>query len=103
VSVACLAPLRAARAQDAALEKVAKAVQKQAGKASSSQEELEAGRTSAKGAKKVLRLEELTVEGRIQKPQAFFILPRSNLNFDGGERRESLLPKTQRSLEKEPF
>ena len=53
--------------------------------------------------KKVLRLEEFTVEGRIQKPQAFFILQRSNLNFEGGERRESFLPKIQKSCEKDPF
>jgi hypothetical protein len=82
---------------------VVKGVQKQTDKPAGAEEELSASRAPAKGAKKALRLEELTVEGRIQKPQAFFILPRSNLNFDGGERRESLLPKTQRSLEKEPF
>ena len=32
--------------------------------------------------KKVIRLDAITVEGRIQKPQAFYILQRSNLNFD---------------------
>jgi hypothetical protein len=54
-------------------------------------------------AKKVLRLEEFTVEGRIQKPQAFFILQRSNLSFDGAEKKESFLPKIQKSCEKDPF
>lgn len=53
--------------------------------------------------KKVLRLEEFTVEGRIQKPQAFFILQRSNLNFDGADRNESFLPKIKKSCEKDPF
>ena len=57
----------------------------------------------AQPAKKVLRLEEFTVEGRIQKPQAFFILQRSNLNFEGSERKESFLPKIQKSCEKDPF
>ena len=32
--------------------------------------------------KKVIRLDAITVEGRIQKPQAFYILQRSTLNFD---------------------
>ena len=53
--------------------------------------------------KKVLRLEEFTVEGRIQKPQAFFILQRGTITFDGGEKKESFLPKIQKSCEKDPF
>ncbi len=53
--------------------------------------------------KRVIRLETITVEGRIQKPQAFYILQRSNLNFDGLERVESFLPKIVKSIEKEPF
>jgi hypothetical protein len=53
--------------------------------------------------KKVIRLETITVEGRIQKPQAFYILQRSNLNFDELERTESFLPKVIRSIDKDPF
>ena len=53
--------------------------------------------------KKVIRLETITVEGRIQKPQAFYILQRSNLNFDELERTESFLPKVVRSVDKDPF
>ena len=53
--------------------------------------------------KKVIRLEAITVEGRIQKPQAFYILQRSNLNFDELNRGESFLPKVVKSVEKEPF
>ena len=53
--------------------------------------------------KKVIRLETITVEGRIQKPQAFYILQRSNLNFDELERAESFLPKVVKSVEKDPF
>lgn len=51
----------------------------------------------------VIRLDEISVEGRIQKPQAFYILPRSSLNYEGLEREDSFLPKIERSLEKEPF
>lgn len=53
--------------------------------------------------KKVIRLDAITVEGRIQKPQAFYILQRSNLNFDELSRAESFLPKVEKSVEKEAF
>lgn len=53
--------------------------------------------------RKVIRLETITVEGRIQKPQAFYILQRSNLNFDELERTESFLPKVVKSVDKDPF
>lgn len=56
-----------------------------------------------KKTKKVIRLDTLTVEGRIQKPQAFYILQRSNLNFDDLNRPESFVPKVVKSVEKEPF
>lgn len=62
-----------------------------------------AAHAQEKKKKKVIRLEAITVEGRIQKPQAFYILHRSNLNFDELNRSESFLPKVQKSVEKEPF
>jgi hypothetical protein len=53
--------------------------------------------------KKVIRLEAITVEGRIQKPQAFYILQRSHLDFDEFHKPESFTPKVVQSVEKEPF
>ncbi|MFZ5470773.1 MAG: hypothetical protein ACOZIN_15185 [Myxococcota bacterium] len=53
--------------------------------------------------KKVIRLDAITVEGRIQKPQAFYILQRSNLNFEDLNRTESFVPKVEKSVEKDPF
>ncbi len=53
--------------------------------------------------KKVIRLDAITVEGRIQKPQAFYILQRSNLNFDELNKSESFVPKVVKSVEKDPF
>lgn len=53
--------------------------------------------------KKVIRLDAITVEGHIQKPQAFYILQRSNLNFDELNKAESFTPKVVKSVEKEPF
>lgn len=59
-----------------------------------------AGRASAK---KVIKLDTLTVEGRIQKPEAFYVLPRSNLNFDELQKNESFVPKIEKSVQKDPF
>ncbi|MBI3179912.1 MAG: hypothetical protein HYZ27_09645 [Deltaproteobacteria bacterium] len=61
------------------------------------------GSLGAQTKKKVIRLEAIKVEGRIQKPQAFYILQRSNLNFEGLNLRQSFLPKIVQSVEKEPF
>ena len=56
-----------------------------------------------KGGRKVIRLEAITVEGRIQKPQAFYILQRQNLNFDELYRTESFLNTVLKSVERDPF
>lgn len=53
--------------------------------------------------RKIIRLDAITVEGRIQKPQAFYILQRSSLNFDELNRGESFVPKVAKSVEKSPF
>jgi hypothetical protein len=53
--------------------------------------------------KKVIRLDALTVEGKIQKPQAFYILQRSNLNFEELNKPESFMPKVVESVDKQPF
>ena len=45
----------------------------------------------------------ITVEGRIQKPQAFYILQRSTLNFDELNRAETFVPKVEKSVEKDAF
>jgi hypothetical protein len=61
------------------------------------------GGSSETKKKKVIRLDAITVEGRIQKPQAFYILQRSNLSFDDLNRAESFAPKVVKSVDKEPF
>ena len=53
--------------------------------------------------KKVIRLDAITVEGRIQKPQAFYILQRSTLNFDELNRAETFVPKIEKSVERDSF
>jgi hypothetical protein len=53
--------------------------------------------------RKRITLDEIVIEGNIQKPQAFFILPRANLNFDELKRREDLKKRIIESVKKEPF
>lgn len=52
---------------------------------------------------RVIRLGEFKIEGQIQKPQAFYILQRSNLNFEGLELKNSFVPKIIKSVEQAPF
>ncbi len=53
--------------------------------------------------RKILRLEEMKVEGRIQKPQAMFLMPRANLNYGELDRSEPFLPKVTQAVQKAPF
>jgi len=55
------------------------------------------------GQRKVLRLEEMRVEGRVQKPQALFLMPRAGVSSGEQDRTESFLPRTKEALEREPF
>lgn len=64
-----------------------------------------AGQQSARqrSSRRVIRLEAIKVEGRIQKPQAFYILQRSHLNFEGLDLKRSFIPKIIESVENDPF
>jgi hypothetical protein len=57
----------------------------------------------AQAQRKKITLDDLVIEGNIQKPEAFFILPRTNLNFADLERREDLKGRIIKSVEKAPF
>lgn len=61
----------------------------------------------AQGKKKrqprVIQLEEIVIEGRVQKPNAFYILNRSNLGYGVLELRTSFLREVVRSVQEEPF
>jgi hypothetical protein len=52
---------------------------------------------------RVITLEAQKIEGRVQKPEAFYILQRSELNFKGLEPKKSFIPLILKSVEKEPF
>lgn len=53
--------------------------------------------------RKILRLEEMKVEGRIQKPQAMFLMPRATLNYGELDRSEPFLPKVAQAVQRPPF
>ncbi|MGB5812259.1 MAG: hypothetical protein WBG86_17105 [Polyangiales bacterium] len=52
---------------------------------------------------KVIQLEEIVIEGRVQKPNAFYILNRSNLGYEVLELRTTFLRDVVRSVQEEPF
>lgn len=52
---------------------------------------------------KVIQLEEIRIEGRVQKPNAFYILNRSQLGYEVMDLRTSFLRKIVRTVQNEPF
>ncbi len=61
------------------------------------------GQEKKKRKPRVIQLEEIVIEGRVQKPNAFYILNRSNLGYEVLELRTSFLREVARSVQKEPF
>ena len=52
---------------------------------------------------KVITLEEIKIEGRVQKPNAFYILNRSNIGYEVMELRTTFVHKVFQSVQKAPF
>jgi hypothetical protein len=59
--------------------------------------------SAALAQRKKITLDDLVIEGNIQKPEAFFILPRSNLNLADLERHEDLKAKVIEAVSEAPF
>lgn len=56
------------------------------------------------GGKKVYRIEgEIRIEGKIQKPEAFYVLQKSSMNYDWQELKQNFLPKITDSVRRAPF
>jgi hypothetical protein len=56
------------------------------------------------GGKKVYRItEEFKIEGKIQKPEAFFFYQKSTINYDWQELKQDFLPKILDSVSHSPF
>ena len=60
-------------------------------------------KAAGKGRPRVIEIDAVTVEGEVQKPEAFYILQRSELNFKGLEPARSFIPLIIESVEKDPF
>lgn len=58
---------------------------------------------AAKRKPKVIQLEEIQIEGRVQKPNAFYILNRSALGYEPTELRTSFVKEIVRTVRKDPF
>jgi hypothetical protein len=63
----------------------------------------QAPRPETKRRPRVIQLEEIVIEGRVQKPNAFYILNRSNLGYEVLELRTSFLREVVKTVQKEPF
>ena len=56
-----------------------------------------------KGKPRVIELEEIQIEGRVQKPNAFYVLNRANLGYEVYDLRTSFVRNIIRSVERSPF
>jgi hypothetical protein len=56
------------------------------------------------GGKKVYRItESLRIEGKIQKPEAFYVLQKSSINYDWQDLKQDFVPKILESVAAAPF
>lgn len=51
----------------------------------------------------VINLDETVITGRIQKPEAFYILQHANLNYESLKPKPSFLPELLKTVREEPF
>lgn len=56
-----------------------------------------------RGPGRVLRLEGDVIKGRVQKPEAFYVLQRTGVTFKGLKLTTKLVPKILEALRKPPF
>lgn len=59
--------------------------------------------TSAWAQQGVITLDDTVIKGRIQKPEAFYILQNANLSYEGVTIPPSFLEEIKESVEEEPF
>jgi hypothetical protein len=56
------------------------------------------------GGKKIYKITtEIRIEGKIQKPEAFYVLQKSSINYEWTELKQEFLPKILESVQKPPF
>ena len=52
---------------------------------------------------KVIELDEDVIKGRVQKPEAFYILQHASLNYQRLDPKETFIPELVKSVKEEPF
>lgn len=60
-------------------------------------------RPADKQTPRVIELDDIVVRGEVQKPEVFYILQRSELNFKGQEPDKTFIPSIIESVDKDPF
>jgi hypothetical protein len=56
------------------------------------------------GGKKIYRItDEIRIEGKIQKPEAFFFYQKSSINYDWQELKQDFIPRILESVSHAPF
>lgn len=56
-----------------------------------------------KGPPKVIELEEMVIEGKVSKPQVFYVLGRSRIHYEGIKLERSFVQRIVASAKKNPF
>jgi hypothetical protein len=56
-----------------------------------------------RGTPRVIQLDEIRIEGRVQKPNAFYILNRSSIGYEVLDLRTSFTREILRSVQHAPF
>jgi hypothetical protein len=57
-----------------------------------------------RGGKKIYRITQgFVIEGRIQKPNAFYVLQRSQINYDWAAMKKKFIPRILNAVRKSPF
>jgi hypothetical protein len=109
-SASGLAPSAFAQGKKAAVKKApAKAAAPAEGDKSADTGEAPAEQSKVKvergaGGRKVYKIEgAIVIEGKIQKPEAFYVLQKSNINYDWHELKQEFVPKILDSVTKAPF
>ena len=56
-----------------------------------------------KGKGRVIKIDAVTVEGKIQKPEAFYILQHASLNYERLDAKKTFIPELLDSVKEKPF
>jgi len=59
--------------------------------------------TRGEGGRTVIKIEGIVVKGTVQKPEAFYILHRSTINYDWDTLKQEFVPKILESVKHSPF